>query len=291
MTRTYVKGLAVIAVFLALTASSAPASTPIDLTTAGATFNLNAQLGGNFIVQQTNINSSGAGSIDPFVQLQAEGKSTSAEGYNTDARPVQFDANSSPQVTHSLLLSDVPVVNINGTNYRQFVLDVNPSGQGNVSNLSLNQVQIFLANTNELTGAVHLFDATSTTPPVVGFLVPNSTEVFRMNDSTSNFLELQLQASQNSHGNTGGMFLYVPDSTFQAALATNPDQQYVYLYSQFGTPPGSYPTQCGSEEWGVLKTPPNPVPEPSTVALALTGLGTLGLAGLRRRHLSSWASN
>lgn len=291
MTRTYVKGLAVIAAFLALTASSAPASTPIDLTTAGATFNLTAQLGGNFIVQQTTISSSVEGSIDSFVQLQTVGRSSSAEGYNTDARPVQFDENSSTQVTHSLLLSDVPVVNIGGTNYRQFVLDISPRGEGNDANLSLNQVQIFLANTNELTGAVHLFDATSTTPPVIAFLVPNSTEVFRMNDSASNFLELQLQASQNSHGNTGGMFLYVPDSVFQAALATNPDQKYVYLYSQFGTPPGSFPTQCGSEEWGTLKTPPNPVPEPSTVALALTGLGTLGLTRLRRRNPSSRASS
>ncbi|SIO61514.1 PEP-CTERM protein-sorting domain-containing protein [Singulisphaera sp. GP187] len=291
MTRIHAKGLVVSALFLALTTSIASASTVIDLTKAGATANETGAFGGNFIVQQTTIPSTGSEVIDSFVRLKAEGCERSVEGYNTDFRPLQFDEAKSPQLTHSLLLSDVPVVNIDGTNYRQFVLELGPGAGDKSKIVSLNQVQIFLRDSGDLGGAFTQFPVTKTTPPVIAFVDPFSSEVFQLNTNNPSFLQIKLNAALSSQSKPGNMFLYVRDDAFQTAIAGNPflqdpANQYVYLYSQFGRPPGHWGSKVRFEEWGVLKSAPNPVPEPSTVALALTGLGTFGFVGLRRRRTS-----
>jgi hypothetical protein len=73
---------------------------------------------------------------------------SSIQGFNTDARPLQFDENSSPTFTHSLLLSDLATVNVGGTNYYQFVLDIN---QTNVDPLlSLDQLKIYLEGSGDI---------------------------------------------------------------------------------------------------------------------------------------------
>src|SRR5439155_13939178 len=90
----------------------------VDLTTAGSLGTLN---GAQF--RQVDAQPTGSGVIDSFVRLQAQGaKQTVEQGYNTDARPTQFDENSSPTFTRSLRLSDVPVVTIGGVEYREFLV-------------------------------------------------------------------------------------------------------------------------------------------------------------------------
>src|SRR5437899_1740853 len=89
----------------------------IDLTSVGSSGTIN---GGLF--QQTSTQPTGTGVIDSFVRIQNNG---TEQGYNTSARPVQFDEKTDPNYTRPLLLSSVPVVNINGVNYRQFLLDIN----------------------------------------------------------------------------------------------------------------------------------------------------------------------
>src|SRR5262249_14259043 len=89
-----------------------PSSTPdADLTTAGAVVQLDANVGEIF--RQTDQQPTGTGFIQSFVRLQANGSGSQLEqGFNTDARPLQFDENKSPQFTRALRLSDVPVMNI-----------------------------------------------------------------------------------------------------------------------------------------------------------------------------------
>jgi hypothetical protein len=46
-------------------------------------------------------------------------------GYNTGARPAEYDEKTSATFTRSLLLSTVPVLVENGIFYLQFLLDIN----------------------------------------------------------------------------------------------------------------------------------------------------------------------
>src|SRR5262249_35951199 len=78
---------------------------------------------GGAIFQQSTPQPTGTGVIRSFVRVQ--GHSDVEQGYNTDARPLQFDENNSPQFTRSLQLGFVPRVVIKGVAYREFLLDIN----------------------------------------------------------------------------------------------------------------------------------------------------------------------
>jgi len=288
MIRSNIKGLAAIAAFLVLGVANTHASTIIDLTTGPDANNFAANniaaFGGSFIVEAASSHSTGGGVVDTFLRLQT--KDSSEQGYNTDARPLEFDAKGSREVTHALRLSDVPTVTltVNGVTelYRQFVLNINQNDKDEV--LSLNQVQFFLSASKKLTDAVFIPEPTGLEPPAIAFVSPDTTEVFRLNRKAlpdPNFLEIKIKDADESKGSPVDMLLYVRDAAFQEADTSV--QKYVYLYSQFGTPPGEFENNGRYEEWGVLTPSPVPIPEPSTVALALAGLGTLGFAGLRRR--------
>jgi hypothetical protein len=258
------------AVAVTLGTSGARASFVVNLAFAGAEQTPTAAVGGTFIVQQIDPQSTGTGVIDSFVRIKRKG---GEQGYNTSLSTPLDDL--AGNFTHALQLSAVPIVNIGGVNYRQFLLDVNDSTGGSKELISLNQIQIFLANAD--TNAQSFADAgSSTTPPVIAF--SNATQVFQMNAAgNTNFTELKLDYSLNSGSGSGDMFLYVQDSLF------NPAKQFVILYSQFGNPPGSNGSDAGFEEWAVLQGDTQLTPAPSS--FVLMGLGGFGMAcvGLLRR--------
>jgi hypothetical protein len=64
----------------------------------------------------------------------------------------------------------------------------------------------------------------------------------------------------NPGSGAGDMFFDVPTSLFAGVSG-----QYVLLYSQFGTPPGTYRSNDGFEEWAVISGAA--VPEPSSPLL------------------------
>jgi hypothetical protein len=71
----------------------------------------------------------GNGVFNPFVQIQHTG---TEQGYNTDARPQQFDEKSVANHNHSILLANVPTFvgdgtggTVEGVVYREFLLDAN----------------------------------------------------------------------------------------------------------------------------------------------------------------------
>src|SRR5262245_40265485 len=66
----------------------------LDLTSPGAVVSSQGVL-----FYQANPQSTGTGVIDPFVRIQRTG---TERGYNTDARPVEFDTKDANQWTHSL---------------------------------------------------------------------------------------------------------------------------------------------------------------------------------------------
>ena len=233
------------------------ATTVLDLTTAGSSgFVTSDSTGGSALYQQGSALVVGTGNIQSFAQLQNKGIE---EGYNTTVNGT-FDIGSSATFNHELLLSDIPIVNIDGTDYRQFLLDVHQDTPHSL--LSLDEIQIFQSNTANQS-------VTTFTGGVLG--LTDSNLIYRLNPTgtrgsyTDGYIELDSILTSGS-GNGVDMIAYIPNSVFEF------NDPYVYLYSYFGQPD---PTNATFEEWAVLKNPTSAVPEPQSLALlspALLGL-------------------
>jgi len=253
------------ATIIALATTGPARAELLDLTKANSSGMINGA-----IFATTDTQPTGTGVIDPFLRLQRKG---TEQGYNTDYRyppgnKMEFDQKSDPNYTRSLLLSEVPVVTIDGTAYRQFLLDINESNGGGRELLSLDQLQLFQSNTP--------------TARDYGKNQANlGTEIYSLDPNNTVLLNYDLGRGSGS----GDMFAYIPDSLF------DPSIPYVYLYSRFGDDYGADgDSDAGFEEWAVLKgtTPPPPVngvPAPATLIFALMGCGAglLGYAGRKLR--------
>ena len=147
--------------------------------------------------------STGTGVIDSFVRLQNR---ESEEGYNTSGRPLTNwpDVNTSPVFTRDLTLGSVPIVNIGGTDYREFLLDINQTSNNPL--LSLDQIKIYLGSSGGLTTAT---------------LSDLGTLVYNLDASANNWIKLDY--SLNSGSGSGDMLAYIPNSVFIGP------SQYVYF--------------------------------------------------------------
>jgi len=247
MTRSKKFAALVRLLIIAVVAVSSAHADTLDLTTVGAWGTIN---GANF--QQYSDGAGGSGNIDAFVRIQLTGVE---QGYNTDYRPVQFDENTSSSFTHSLLLSEVPLVSDDGTNYREFLLDINQSG---VNLLSLDDLEIYLE-----------------TDPNIGVYPDNfTTLVYDLDAGEDNWVKLDY--SINAGSGEGDMLAFIPDSFFMDEFGVYLND-YVYLYSRFGE---NFGANDGFEEWAHGVGGPV-IPEPATILL----LGLGGLALLRKRRV------
>ena len=206
----------------------------------------------------------GTGNIEPFVRLRATG---SEQGYNTSNAALPFDAKPG-QWTHDLQLNQIPIIEVNGIDYFEFVLDVNESGSSRKSFISLDEVQIF----------------TSTTPS------QNTTNISSLGDLRYNldFGEdsvVLMDANQGAGSGVIDMTAFIPVSAFAGANATD----YVYFYSAFGTTgfldSRPFTTEGGFEEWAV-QIDENSVFIPSPGALALLAVSLFTVRPRRRRGLA-----
>ncbi len=247
------KSSAAIAAMLVFALSSAKADFIVDLTSPGGSSGF-AQ---GALFQWTPAQPTGTGFIQSFVRI--ESNSAIEQGYNTDFRPVQFNEKIDATFTHSIVLSQVPTINIGGVGYRQFLLDINQTGSSPL--LSLDQLQIFLGSTGNLTG----YDLATRT-------LPGATLIYDLDVGPQGPTFIKLDFSLNSGSGSGDMLANIPD-----ALFTGPNQ-FVYLFSRFGD---NFPNNDGFEEWAVTQQA-IVVPEPSSIVLVLSGLATIGLGGMRR---------
>jgi hypothetical protein len=229
----------------------------LDLATAGSA----GYIDDAYFVQ-IDAQATGTGVIEPFVRLSANKEIE--QGYNTDARPLEFDENNSPQFTRSLLLSDVPTETIDGTVYREFLLDINQRGTASGRLLSLDTIEIYLAYDGDLTGY-------ETNPANLG------TKIYDLDANADNWILLDYRLNHGS--GSGDMLAYVPDSRFDESYGS-----FVYLYSKFGESENpDFSNNAGFEEWAVREGEPLPViPAPGAVVLGSIGVGIVGW--LRRRQ-------
>lgn len=202
-------------------------ATVVDLTTSlSATGSINGAL---FFASDQQ--PAGTGFIDPFLRVQA---SPTEQGYNTDGG-FPFDDKNPHNFQHSVLLSSLMQINLNGTEYFKFMLDANQSGASNHT-FTMTGLQIF--TTNDPAQMVTTFDAN-------GVLQLNGTLAYNMNASGTNSVKTTATGSGKYD-----MVMYVPVSLFNLA------DKYMVLYFA-GQGNG------GFEEWTVA-TGVNPIPEAST---------------------------
>lgn len=222
----------------------------VDLTTAGSVGDIGAGL-----FFQWDGQSTGTGVIDSFAEIG--GNTDVVEGYNTTVNGT-LDNGSSDNFNHELLLSDIPIVNIGGINYREFLLDVNQTGSSPL--LSLDELQVFTSDTPNQSTETFSGDIIQ---------LADATLIYNIDAIEDSYILLNYSLNSGSGG--GDMLFYLPDSLFSTG------DQYVYLYSLFGE---NNANNDGFEEWAVQEGGTDVIPEPMT--LSLVGVGLAGLA-LRRR--------
>jgi hypothetical protein len=256
-----------------LTWSIVPASAGVcNLTTRGSTCS-DVSFGGAIY---TNSVASGTFYVDPFLQISKTGNNPIEQGYNTGSTNYQFQQTGD---TTNLLLSDVPVVTINGVQYREFLLAINEPGGS--PELSLDQLQIFLSPTANLVN--YTYD-TNGTGKLAGL-----TAIYDMDaGDKTNWVSLNysLNYSYTASGARVGAVVYIPDSLF--TQSTSP--QYVYLYSQFGAVAGAG-AGGGLEEWWV-KTNGSGIkvtitPEPGSLVLLGSGVALVAARLRKRRRVTA----
>jgi len=197
-----------------------PSATPtVDLTTRGSSGEINGAVFTQYDAQPT-----GTGVINSFVRLQSKGNASTAQGYNTDARPLAYDENKSPQFTRSLKVSDLPTVVKDGVAYKEFLLDINQKASSPL--LSLDQLKIFVGGAN-ISGAL------------VNGQLAGLAPIYDMDAGGDKWVKMNYRL--NSGSGSGDMLLYVRADLFTGG-------ENVYLYSKFGE---NFATNAGFEEWAV----------------------------------------
>jgi hypothetical protein len=230
------------------------------LTSIGATVTINGAI---YNAYDPNT-SSGTGLFDTFLRVGAPKAVIS--GYNSNLKGNrQFDEDNSLTWTHALLLSEVPQFNLQGTVYREFLLDINQLGTTQQWFESLDDVELYESPFDNLCGWP--FDGSG--GGQTGCTTNNTaTLVYDMDGLEPSFVELDYRLAEGS--GKPDMQVYVPDSLFNQ----NPDCDYggqgctvyVTLYTRFGgdttclrTDLTTCPNNDGFEEWGVRVLEPTAI--------------------------------
>ncbi|MBO6610136.1 hypothetical protein, partial [Altererythrobacter sp.] len=193
-----------------------------------ATTGSQAEINGALFFTDQPDSSAGTGLIQAFVRVQDGGGGPGdglEAGYNTSARPLAYEENTSPSFTKSLLLNQVPIVTIDGVDYYEFRLDINQLNSGEL--LSLDALKLYTSDVGagDLTGLIT--DASFTNATTLVYDLDDADLDGNPDTNNSILLDYSLQAGSGK----SDMFFYVPVSNFGGV---NPDETYVTLYSEFG---------------------------------------------------------
>src|SRR5689334_15969416 len=244
-----------------------------DLTAAGTTtMNVVGDFGGTAIVSDFFTQPAGTGVFEPFLTLDANGQTSAGskmieQAFNTDGFSAMYMDQLRPQWNERLGLGDLAKIYMNGVGYYAFLLDANEPGASK-SLISIDNVRIYTSAT----------DNTATVGNDLTKLNDLGTLRWALNDPTKNLdgtfnidnwikldaAQENVEAGSNvSNGGSGksDMIIYIPDTAFVGALATD----YVWFYNLNGVhyeADKDLAAESGYEEWRAVFNPAgNSVPE------------------------------
>jgi len=88
----------------------------------------------------------GSGVLDPFLDGQQQGNNTTEEMFNTDGAFTLDQGRTT--FTDALPLNRVPVINVGGTSYREFILDANEANSPPDAQFSIDLFDVWLCNSS-----------------------------------------------------------------------------------------------------------------------------------------------
>jgi hypothetical protein len=226
----------------------AAAGTEIDMTIADNEVAYNNAI---FAQGPIDVNSAGTGVIDPFLTVGGGGSQDVTMGYNTVDASAEFDTVTGGDRTRPLLLSGVPEVEIGGTSYREFKLDINKARGGNPY-LALDQLKLFVTSDPAITG----YDYAGGTE-----FDGDATKVWDLGDAV-----VLMDYSLESGSGASDVSFFVRSSVFttpnDCSYGSTECETYVVMWNEYGNYVDSalYPTRTwenndGFEEWAVVLRP------------------------------------
>ena len=179
--------------------------------------------------------SSGSGVFDSFVRVQ---NTPTEQGYNTDGT-LQFDT-SAGNFTHSILVSNIPVVTIGGVNYWELFADINDGNGGANSKISLNDLEVYFTADHNLTGYPFTSTATKEYDFAGSILINDVNQGSGRGDLRYRIPVAGIPIAADA-----------PHCGYRDPLCTT----YFVLYSRWGTTSAAYASDGGFEEWKVKQYP------------------------------------
>ncbi len=207
-----------------------PGTGDIDLRAATSEVTIN----GAIFQDSANIGS-GTGNYETFLAI---GDNDGNErGFNSDNAPPLDDSNNNLDHAKSetLLLSNIPIIVIDGVEYYEFRTDINEANSNPNGQISLDTFQIYTSSSN---GIMTYADLTN---PAIAALRYNM-------DEGGNRTLLLSEVSTGS--GTDDYAVLVPVAKF---AGSDPASTYLYLYVEMGFKGGAYEAQSGFEEWNTQK--------------------------------------
>jgi len=221
------------------------------MTTDGAGAVTSANISGAIWETLPSSDPTGSGVFNAFFRVQNNG---TEQGYNTDGRPLEFDELKSLTFTHAALLADVPVIDVGGTLYREFQLDINEKSSSPY--MSLDDFHVYTTNDQFLLG----FPFPDGTGPGEAKLIYDL--------GNDNYILMDYR--WNTGSGKRDYRVLVPTADFVGKELT-----YVVLYTKHGN---EATTDDGFEEWGVAIYPTEPNTR-VTIQTSASGTGDLIYAG------------
>lgn len=231
-----------------LEARDVPSASVLDLTARNS-----SALANGALFRQSDGGPAGLGQTESIVRIQNDWCRGVEQGYNTDARPLQFDEARNRAVTQSVKVGELPLVTIDGKQYREVVLDVRERGWWGGSQVSLDELRVYVGGRGDLRGYNDRTDK-----------LAGMTAVYDLDAGRDRWIKLDARKGSAA----SDMQFLIP-----AATLGSPDG-FVYLYSKFG---GKITANGGGEHW--LHRVVDSAPAPTTAAFSGTLMQTVGGEG------------